>query len=502
MDEAATGTDEEAIAENAEEPPAGPTEAEAEPAKSGQTRRRSQGSRQGSPRQYRPPSRTPAARGTSGTAPAGEGQQRERALRVEVRLLFEHGGFARLSLLPQREPSLPEELPVSGEGNPPTLLVLQDDWYQDVVVPDIASVLRRGLVWRCAVNDQAMRWNLSGREVYVLGRHNSLNGYLSKPRLEIGEDQIILCTESCQQAVLDAVRSTGSPDPGVLTSDDGVPTGWIALKGVVPKSPVPPRNDGDILEVLRPLADVEIIFNNGIRLFRNSWLAGYPPRIRLKGMAEDAGRVLIDGAEATSLSDGSLTAPGWDRPGTHDVWCHSASKSYSIELGIDQWEAWDAYRWSHGDESHQDAVRSSAICGMAVRPREGCGGRNHSVTVSVANRLLIGAEPGQVRLFAVRADLRCENCVTFLPFEPVWAMPADPWHCDKRTARIIPVGDQPVGSCSKGSKSKRRKLIDEWCDAILAASRKGLLLSTANERSRQLWQGYRRVARRIWRSRR
>ena len=500
--EAATGTDEEAGAASAGEPSEDAKAAEPGSSASGRTRGRSRADKPVSPRQYRPPTRALTAPGTSGTATAGNGLPRERAFRMEVRLLFEHGGFARLSLLPQREPSLPEELPVSGEGDPPALLALQDEWYQDIVVPDMSSVLRRGLVWQCSIDGQAVRWSLSGREVYVLGRHNSLNGYVSKPRLEIGEDQIVLCTENRRQSVLEAVRLTGSPDPAILTCDLGVPVGWVALKGVLPKSPVPPRNDGDILEVLRPLANVEIVFDGGIRLFRTSWLAGYPPRIRLKGMAEDAGRVHIDGAEAASLSDGSFTAPGWDHPGTHEVWCHSASKSYSLEPGADGWEAWNAYRWSHGDERGQDRPQSPAICGMMVRPPEDCGGGSHSVTVPAAEPLFIGAEPGQIRLCAVRGDLRGADCMAFLTFEPVWGLPADPWRCDKRTARIVLVGGQPVGSFPRRCGNKRGQLIDEWCGAILAASRKGLLLSVADERALRLWQGYRRVARQIWRSRR
>jgi len=500
--EPADGPDEEANDETVGSPSATATEATAEPAVPERTRDRSRTDGPIAPRQYRPPTRAPAAPRRSSTAGSGSEGPRERALPVEVRLLFEHGGFARVSLLPRREPSLPEELSVSGEGNPPTLVALQEDWYQDVAIPDLSSVLRRGLVWQGAVGDLAVRWNLSGREVYVLAPHEGLSGFVSTARLAIGEDHIVLCTEDRQLVVLDAIRLAGSPDPEILGGDACVPEGWVALKGVVPTSHVPPRNDDDILEILRPLADVEIAFDGGIRLVRNSWLAGYPPRIRLRGMAEEAGQILIDGKEVTQLDDGSFVAHGWDRPGPHEVWCHSASRSYSIEVGIDQWEAWEAYRWSHGDERYPDAARSPAICGVTVRPPVDCGGRGHSVTVPTSNRLLVGAEPGQIHLCAVRGDLRCADWVAFLLFEPVWALPADPWHCDKRTARIIPVGVQAVGSIPRGYRNRRQRLIGRWCDAILAASRKGLVLSTADERAQQLWRSYRRVARRIWRSRR
>ena len=496
---ATAGGEEKAGAEGGDEPSG---DAEETGSRTSRRTRRRPSNKSASPRQYQPPTRAPAAGSTAGGGAAGNGPPRERALRVEVRLLFEHGGFACLSLLPQRDPSLPQELPVSGDGDPPALLALQDEWYQDVVVPGISSLLRRGLVWQGAVNGQPVRWNLSGREVYVLGHHNSLNGYVSKPRLEIGEDQIVLCTEDRREASLEAIRLAGSPDPSILTGDLGMPTGWVALKGVSPKSPVPPRNDGDILEVLRPLADVEIVFDGGIRLYRTSWLVGYPPRIRLKGMAEEAGRVLIDGTEASPLPDGSLASPGWDRPGTHEVWCHSASKSYSLEPGADGWEAWNAHRWSHGVEIAPDHPRSPAICGMAVLPPEDCGGESHTIAAPAANPLLIGAEPGQIHLCAVRGDLRGAECMAFLPFEPVWALPADPWRCDKRTARIVLVRDQRARPSSGCLRGRRRKLVDEWYAAILAASRKGLMPAPADERTRRLWQCYRRLARQIWRSRR
>jgi hypothetical protein len=422
---------------------------------------------------------------------------------VEVRLLFEHGGFARLSLLPQREESLPDELSVSGEGDLPTLLALQDEWYQDVIPADLAGVLRRGLVMQGVSGEQVVRWNLSGREVYVLARHSSLNGFVSAPRLIIGEEQVILCTEERRQTVLDAISATGSPEPKLLGANMGVPQGWSALTGVVPRVPVAPTNDGDILDVLRPLAAVEIVLDGGIRLLRSSWLAGYPPRIRLCGMAREAGQVLIDRQEAAVAPDGSCTAPGWDQLGAHEVWCHSVSKSYSIEYGPDRWEAWDAYSWSFGDMEPATGSKSPAICGVLVRPQQTGGAQKQAVTVPVSNLLLIGAEPGQVQTATARGDLRGTSCIAFPWFDPVWALPTDPWRCNKSDARIIRIGSgQAAGVLPDGIRPMQWRLVGAWCNAILAASRKGLSLAVEDERSQQLWQGYRRRAREIWRARR
>ena len=122
-------------------------------------------------------------------------------------MLFERGGFCRVSLLPQRDKSLPTEIEVKGEGNPPALLTLQDEWFQDVSLDAIGDVLERGLVWKANVKGVGtVWWNLSGREVFVLGRRNDLSGYITIPRLLLGEDHVVLCTEGRLSSVLEALR--------------------------------------------------------------------------------------------------------------------------------------------------------------------------------------------------------------------------------------------------------------------------------------------------------
>jgi hypothetical protein len=83
-----------------------------------------------SSRQYRPPIRRrptsgdPTVRGDVEAAREG----RERALSLEVRLIFEKGGFCRVSLLPQRTADLPESMFVSSVGGEVMLVAMQDDW--------------------------------------------------------------------------------------------------------------------------------------------------------------------------------------------------------------------------------------------------------------------------------------------------------------------------------------------------------------------------------------
>src|SRR5581483_5082609 len=147
-----------------------------------------------SPRQYRPTSRAPGRPKPS--SPEREiGSGRDRALSIEVRLIFERAGFCRLSLLPRRSPDLPEEITVAGSGDSQELIALQDDWYQDVVLADVATLLRQGVVWVGTLPEgRSARWSLSGREIWVLCRHHAISGFVSTSRLILGEQHVVLCT--------------------------------------------------------------------------------------------------------------------------------------------------------------------------------------------------------------------------------------------------------------------------------------------------------------------
>lgn len=466
-----------------------------------------------SPRQYRPVVRAPAAPRET-PQDSEERVARERALPIEVRLIFEKAGFCNISLLPRRAPALPGEIAVSGSGDPPELISLQDDWYQDVILPDMGTLLRRGIEWEGYLADgRIVRWSLSGRELFVLCRHGDLNGFVSTPRLILGEQHVVLCTEERLQDVRRAVEQTGSPEPHVLDTTTGIPQGWIGLRGVVPRTPVAASQQGEILDVLRPLANIEVVLEGGIRLERQTWLRGYPPRIRLRGDVEAIHNVVIDGREATLGPDGGYAAPGWDLPGQHQVWCASASRSYSIREGVEDWEVWDAYTWSMGDFSADGERAHPAICGVLVLPPrlgpEPAG--RHGVVVPASNSILIGAEPGQIYACDVRCDVRAQTCIGFPWFNPVWAIPADTLRCDKRIARVLLIGDLRTAG---GQESPRHantiqrpqcagrehaRRIKAWTSVILAAGRKGLATEPPGTEVASLWQVYKQHARAIQR---
>lgn len=465
------------------------------------------------PRKYHLAARAP---GVPREAPPDlqDREGRDRALPIEVRLVFEKAGFCMVSLLPRRALALPAELAVSGSGDPPDLIALQDEWYQDVALPDAGALLRGGIEWEGAFSDgRTVRWSLSGREIYVLCRHDDLNGFVSTPRLILGEEheQVILCTSERLEEVRGAIELTGSPDPVMLDGANGMPLGWVGLRGVFPRTPVAPSPLGDILDALRPLAHVEIVLQGGIRLERLTWLSGYPPRIRLRGDVGAIGNVVIDGREGTLSPDGGYVIPGWNLPGQHQVWCASASRSYSIREGAEDWEAWDAYTWSMGDFSAEGERNRPAICGVLIRPSRVAHKESRTVVVPASNSLLLGAVPGQIHTCGVRRDVRAGICTGFPWFDPVWAIPADVLQCDKRVARVLLMGDprpaggqEPpqgaggLGRLQRAGREQARR-IEAWCSAILTAGRKGLRTEPPRADVAGLWQEYKRHAKAIWR---
>ena len=83
----------------------------------------------------------------------------------------------------------------------------------------------------------------------------------------------------------------------------------------VPQRPVPLSSDADILNVLRPVPEIEIALEGGIRLAYNSWLLGHPPAIRIYGAPEHTESVLIDGKEGGRIRTGWLHGSGLGRRG-------------------------------------------------------------------------------------------------------------------------------------------------------------------------------------------
>ena len=435
--------------------------------------------------------------------PGGEEPaQRERSLPIEVRLRFDRGCCCSVSLIAKRSAGLPEDLKAVARAGEVNLRAMQDEWYQDVVPDDLSHVLRNGTVWTQEGENGQCTWSLSGRELYVLADRPDISGYVSQPCLDLGRDHVVLCTERLRSRVEEAIRETGAQPTTVLDESFGAPPAWIVFRNIVPNEPVPLADDADIFTALRPLPRIEISLERGIRLRYANWLGGHPPSIRVYGDPEHASEVRIDGRVAERMADGTYRASGWDAVGSHSVWCAGTSSSYSIVPFEASWELWDAYAFLVADGRPQRL----AVCGPIVRAATTEPWGSASISVPETNPVLLGPEAGQI-VMAVRASpLRGAPRIASPGFRPIWALPHDPLHCDKKTTCILCVaGSEPAEPREQRGGGLNRRAganVARWCQLVLDANRKGMTTDPDTESVRALWLSYKHLARRIWRSHR
>jgi hypothetical protein len=412
-------------------------------------------------------------------------------LRLRLQLVPGRGGGVKaLALVPDRREGMPDQLEITGTQGELRLSELRDDCYAPVPLVNACHVLSQSVEWRGPGDARRWRWVLGGRELSVLapGEEFGLSGFVSTARLWLNFPHAVLAAERLRDGVLTALAEVGCATPEV--SDDatpGVPSGWLLFRDVMPTSAVPMRDEAHILNALCPLSDIEPHFVGGIRLKRRTWLAGFSPRIRFTGVLSDDFRVMIDSQPAHTASDGAFEAPGWDDAGEHRLWFGGRTEMYTLRTMDENWECWHAH----------DFGRGAAICGAGTHHVDGA--LWHQVRVPMANPLLLGARPGEVFHCHARNDVRCETVLTLIPFAPVWALPLDPAHADKRSARILsfrpaePVGDIQIPT---GNRTASRALL-AWISAIREAGCKGLVLAADSEESRALWRRYRNAAKQL-----
>jgi hypothetical protein len=431
----------------------------------------------------------------------------KRVAPIELRLLFDRGGGCRVSLLPRRRGGFPEECTVStANGGSLDLIALDDEWYQDVTPDDLCSSLRAGAVW---THEAGCEWVLAGREIFVLAAGTTHRGFVSHPRLTLGHEHAVLCATSKLPAVEGALLQAGCTTWSRFGDDCGAPRGWVLVadtdrtgrpRGFVPTKPVRLEENSDILNVLRPLPEIEISLEGGVPLGYGDWLAGYPPMIRILGHAEHAHEVLIDGEGATLGQNDVYRVSGWDKPGFHEIWCSNVRRSYTLIRLERTWDAWPAYAFA----SPGGVGDRVAICGPLVRPltiEKTLGEVTNPIEADdliQANPVLLGAAPGEVFSALPRQDIRGARCLLSPPFDAVWALPKEPLQCNKAEHRIHLIGDMcppgyDVGPNHTGDAGK----VTLWCRLILDASRKGLPANPPA--ARDLWLSYKRFARTLWR---
>jgi len=419
---------------------------------------------------------------------------RDATLDLKLHLVFDRRHGVRLTLLPFRRDGMPPNVNVGGAAGSLTFTQLCDDCYEDVPVNDIGAALREGIVW-LAINDdtgRVWRWVLGGRELYVLAPAVDwgVSGFVSVPRLLLGETHHVLLRSTLKSDVRHALQQAGCEEPEVLDEQTpGVPSGWLLLRRVKPIRHVPARDEKSILNALCPLADVEPHFVGGIRLEARTWLLGHPPRIHFTG--DMLGQiVMIDGQRAEHCDDRGWTAPDWDGSGTHDLWFAQQRVSYGLRPCSEGWSEWDARHFGAGPP----------ICGACVLPT----GHEalYRVRVPARNPLLVGAVPGQVQLCRRRPDLRAETLAATVPFDPVWALPADAARADKAVSRVVLFHRaQPIRIPNPSRRdSAHFQAVAEWCRAIRCASAKGLAASPDDPETTSLWRCFRHEAKHLWRA--
>src|SRR5207247_10763902 len=118
-------------------------------------------------------------------------------------------------------------------------------WYQDIAPDDFGAVLCDGVLWRDEGTGQ--EWLLSGREVFVLASGTAHRGLVSCARLVIGREHAVLSTTPRLPAVEAVLRQAGCDGWTQHDENDGAPRGWVVLRGVLPRHPVPWTATADIL---------------------------------------------------------------------------------------------------------------------------------------------------------------------------------------------------------------------------------------------------------------
>jgi len=433
---------------------------------------------------YRPPVQKPPR--PAPTPPVDRTTARasssEVTLEMRVRLTLDRFYFCNVTFLPGHTAELNDDVVVK-LGTASLQLVAQEDWYQDLSFSETGRYLRDGFELTGVLSDQRRaRWLLKGRDVYVLAFHPRANGFVSATRLLLGRSHVVLCVNNLVGEVEAVLKEAGCQGYSKLDETHGLPDGWAGFRSVSPTNAIAVETGiSDPFYAIKPASDIEIEFEAGVRLRNSVWLAGYPPKIKLFGQPGAGTKALIDGKEALPAEDGSLVVDGYGLPGSHSVYCGGMSRSYSVEEPPDSWEAWPAYQFGEAQ-----------ICGALVQlPPEEAG--RPAFTVPMSNPLLIGAEPGQVFRCSARSVAVWKG---FVPFDVVWALPAQPLTCNKKTARILQFADKPLMPRRAGT----RPLV--WCIAILDASRKGLRIEGGSGESAERWSEYKKTARSIWRGRR
>lgn len=413
-------------------------------------------------------------------------------LRLYIQLAFDRRGAVRtLALVAERRADIPEEVEVSGAQGNLRLIALRDDCYEAVSFAEVGQALLAGIEWQGQDDASDWRWVMGSRELYVLAPGDEsrfgLHGFVSTDRLWLNARHVILATVRLRDVVLGALAAAGCATPTVKDeTTPGVPPGWLVICDVLPTRAVV-RDTQDVLNALCPAHEIQPHFVGGIRLERNVWLAGFPPRIRFTGELTEGIQVRIDDQPALPAKDGGFEAPNWAANGEHRLWFSDRAETYTLRPMNEDWTDWNAYDFGIG----------ATICG--ARTHQLADTRWRQVRVNASNPLLLGEQPGEIYHARSRDGTHHQRFIAFCPFRPVWALPLDPAHANKQSARVKllhplePAYALPIPN--RTSALGRRWIA--WTGAIRQAGSKGLLVEPDTEELHALWRRYHRFAKQL-----
>jgi hypothetical protein len=207
-----------------------------------------------------------------------------------------------LSFLLRRRAAIPEEITVRLGPDRYDLCAIAEDLFEPVAVAQSTLALTQGLAAESLASPPA-RWVRSGRSLHVFTARAGVAGFVSAPRVLIGQENVALCMEKLGAEVVRLCAATGSTEP-LEVFGPGVPAGWRCFRRIQPKIPAAPEACEELLLALVPLPHAIIDLRGGVSVNRSAWLSGYPPAIRILGVVAEPDEVMIDGQPASSGETG------------------------------------------------------------------------------------------------------------------------------------------------------------------------------------------------------
>ncbi|MEW8232446.1 MAG: hypothetical protein AB2745_19145 [Candidatus Thiodiazotropha endolucinida] len=448
------------------------------------------------PAKYQPSIRSPnITRRIRNSEQSKAPASRARTLRMHLHAMHGRRNQFRISLLPERPKDFDENVEIKGPDNQVvTWSASQDDWYADVDQSDLGNLLVTGAEWELNAGVDQIKWVLSGREIYVLASDSkgTISGYIPVSRLILFEEHLVLCARNQEQDVRQALDNAGCSGFTYMSDAGGMPAGWVLFHHVRPTVAVAHDNSAGIINILRPTHDIEIVLQGGIRLSHSSWLNAHPPVISIHGGDNKEMDVIIDGNTAYRDESGKYVAEAWDKPGQHTVFCGGVTQSYELVNSGDEWEFFDAFFYAAGINKQ----KTISVCGPAVLPSLGS---RYTALIPKESACIIGAVPGQIVLASVGENVSRGEYIAVADFPIAWVLPSNPLTCNKSSSYVKMIGyEEAVEDVEFGNRRFNQDIL-HWCQVILNASRRKLGVEPPTEEANQLWESYKKVARRYWR---